>query len=190
MARKKKQLVDSIFDARWNRHKDELRWLYMELYDNKDMFGELEERIRVFYQERNDSLKALDKEREKNKDWYKANDMLGMMLYIDNFAGDLQGVVKKLDYIEKSGVNYIHLMPFMETTEGKSDGGYAVKNFCKVDEKLGTMKDLQELTAKCHKKKISVCSDFVMNHTSEDHEWAVRARAGEGEYMSRYSNIL
>lgn len=186
MARKKKQLVDSIFDARWNRHKDELRWLYMELYDNKDMFGELEERIRVFYQERNDSLKDLDKEREKNKDWYKANDMLGMMLYIDNFAGDLQGVVKKLDYIEKSGVNYIHLMPFMETTEGKSDGGYAVKNFCKVDEKLGTMKDLQELTAKCHKKKISVCSDFVMNHTSEDHEWAVRARAGEGEYMSRY----
>ena len=48
------------------------------------------------------------------------------------------------------------------------------------------MEDLEELTKACHEKGIQVCMDFVMNHTSEDHEWAVRARNGEGEYMSRY----
>ena len=83
-------------------------------------------------------------------------------------------------------MNYIHLMPFLDTPEGRSDGGYAVSDFRKVQEKLGSMKDLDSLTAACHKKGINVCMDFVMNHTSEEHEWARRARQGEGEYMSRY----
>ena len=48
------------------------------------------------------------------------------------------------------------------------------------------MDDLEELTGACHEKGISVCMDFVMNHTSEDHEWAKKARQGDGEYMSRY----
>ena len=48
------------------------------------------------------------------------------------------------------------------------------------------MEDLESLTTACHKKGINVCMDFVMNHTSEDHEWAKRARQGDGEYMSRY----
>lgn len=69
-------------------------------------------------------------------------------------------------------MNYIHLMPFLETPKGRSDGGYAVADFRKVQENLGTMDDLKELTGACHKKGISVCMDFVMNHTSEDHEWA------------------
>ena len=128
----------------------------------------------------------MDIEREKNPEWYKSNDMLGMMLYIDNFAGNMKGVESKLDYLEKANVNYLHLMPFLDTVPGKSDGGYAVKDFRKVREDLGTMEDLEHLTAACHKKNMNVCMDFVMNHTSEDHEWARRARAGEGEYMSRY----
>ena len=48
------------------------------------------------------------------------------------------------------------------------------------------MEDLESLTRACHRKGINVCIDFVMNHTSEEHEWARRARQGEGEYMSRY----
>ena len=77
-------------------------------------------------------------------------------------------------------------MPFLDTPEGRSDGGYAVSDFRKVQEKLGTMEDLEHLTAACHEKDINVCMDFVMNHTSEDHEWAKRARQGDGEYMGRY----
>ena len=75
-----------------------------------------------------------------------------MMFYIDNFAGNMKGVESKLDYLEKSNVNYIHLMPFLDTVEGRSDGGYAVADFRKVKEKLGTMEDLESLTAACHKK--------------------------------------
>lgn len=150
------------------------------------MFEELCGQMHRFYTERRKGLKTLDREREANPDWYKKNDMMGMMLYVDNFAGNLKGVESKLDYLEESGVNYVHLMPLLETPKGRSDGGYAVSNFRKVQPELGTMDDLEDLTKACHDKKISVCMDFVMNHTSEDHEWAVRARRGEGEYMSRY----
>lgn len=158
----------------------------MELYDNGSMFAELCDKMEVFYQERNKTLKAQDKKREAHPDWYKRNDMLGMMFYIDNFAGNMKGVQSKLDYIEQCNVNYIHLMPFLETPKGRSDGGYAVSDFRKVQKELGTMEDLADLTEACHKKGVNVCMDFVMNHTSEDHEWAKKARQGDGEYMSRY----
>ena len=177
---------EAIYKKRFEKHFDELRWLYMELYDNSSMFAELCDQMKAFFDGRGNDLRALDGKREEKPDWYKQNDLLGMMFYIDNFAGNLEGVRNKLPYIESCGVNYIHLMPFLDTTEGKSDGGYAVSDFRKVQEKLGTMGDLEKLTAACHKKGINVCMDFVLNHTSEDHEWARRARAGEGEYMSRY----
>lgn len=180
------ETLESIYQKRFKKHEDELRWLYMELYNNDSMYAELCDNMQRFYLERKSTLRRSDVQREKNPDWYKENDMLGMMFYIDNFAGNMKGVQKKLDYIEKCNVNYIHLMPFLDTVEGRSDGGYAVADFRKVQEKLGTMEDLEKLTEACHTKKINVCMDFVMNHTSEDHEWAKRARQGEGEYMSRY----
>ena len=176
----------SRFHKRMSRHLDELEMLYMGLYHNSSMFAELCNQLKCFYDERKSSLKESDLKREADSGWYKQNDMLGMMLYIDNFAENIKGVEDRLDYIEKCNVNYIHLMPFLETVEGRSDGGYAVADFRKVQLKLGTMDDLESLTDACHKKGISVCMDFVMNHTSEDHEWAKRARAGDGEYMSRY----
>lgn len=174
------------FEAKLSRHRDELKWLYMEMYNNEGMFDDLLKNMFEFYKGRNDSLKALDTKRESQSEWYKQNDMLGMMLYVDNFADTLSGVEKKLNYIDKCGVNYVHLMPLLDTVEGRSDGGYAVADFRKVQEKLGTMDDLESLTTAFHKKNVSVCLDFVMNHTSEDHEWAKRARAGESEYQDRY----
>ncbi|MBD5485603.1 MAG: amylosucrase [Lachnospiraceae bacterium] len=177
---------DKTFQERLQRHHDELRWLYMELYDNGSMFAELCDTMRQFYLQRNQELKTRDINRETDQEWYKQNDMLGMMFYIDNFAGNMKGVESKLDYIEQCNVNYIHLMPFLDTPKGRSDGGYAVSDFRKVQPKLGTMEDLDSLTSACHRKGINVCMDFVMNHTSEDHEWAKKARQGIGEYMSRY----
>lgn len=174
------------FQSRLDRHLNELRWLYMELYDNDSMFAELCHNLYRFAEERPAALKERDLEREANPEWYKSNDLMGMMLYIDNFAGDLNGVREKLPYIEKTGVNLIHLMPFLDTVPGRSDGGYAVADFRTVRPDLGTMDDLERLTAACHRRGVNVCMDFVMNHTSQDHEWAKRARAGDGEYMSRY----
>lgn len=178
--------TEKIFAQRMEKHQDELRWLYMELYGNDAMYAELCEQMHDYYLKRSTELKKRDIKKEKNPDWFKEKEMLGMMLYIDNFAGNLKGVERKLSYLKECNVNCIHLMPFLDTPKGKSDGGYAVADFRKVRPDLGTMKDLARLTEKCHENGMNVCMDFVMNHTSEEHEWAKRARAGEGEYMSRY----
>lgn len=178
--------TEKIFAQRMEKHQDELRWLYMELYGNDAMYAELCEQMHDYYSKRSTELKKRDIKKEKNPDWFKEKEMLGMMLYIDNFAGNLKGVEKKLAYLKECNVNCLHLMPFLDTPKGKSDGGYAVADFRKVRPDLGTMKDLARLTEKCHENGMNVCMDFVMNHTSEEHEWAKRARAGEGEYMSRY----
>lgn len=178
--------ADDIFQKRLAKHHDELKWLYMELYQNDSMFAELCENMYQYYKERKRQLKARDEQREKRPDWFKKNDMLGMMLYIDNFAGNLKGVKEKISYLTDCNINCIHLMPFLDTPKGQSDGGYAVADFRKVREDLGTMEDLEKLADLCHQKGINLCMDFVMNHTSKEHEWAKKARQGDGEYMSRY----
>ena len=166
---------------------DELKWLYFELYPGReDQFEALCGIIRQRSEERSADLKALDAKRLADPDWYKRNDKVGMMMYTDAFAGTLKGVKKKLGYIEECGVNYIHLMPLLDSPRVRNDGGYAVSDFRKVKPELGTMEDLSELAAECHRRGISVCLDFVMNHTSDEHEWALWARNGKKEYQDRY----
>ena len=181
------QKWEKEFASRFHRHEDELKWLYCELYHGDlKAYGELVDMLYKAWQERPGTLKALDREREKNPDWYRGHDLVGMLMYVNAFAGNLRGVREKLDYIQECGVNYLHLMPLLESPKGRSDGGYAVSDFRKVQPELGTMADLAELAEECHGRGIAVCLDFVMNHTSEDHEWARRARAGEKEYQNRY----
>ena len=175
------------FYDRFCRHEQELSRLYRELYHN-DMaaFERFTDMLYEAYAARPESLKLMDRAREAHPDWYKGHDLVGMLMYVNAFAGTLQGVREKLGYIEDCGVNYLHLMPLLESPKGRSDGGYAVSDFRKVQPELGTMEDLAALAEDCHKRGIAVCLDFVMNHTSEDHEWARRARAGEKEYQDRY----
>ena len=177
---------DNIYRKRLDKHMDELKWLYMELYNSQDMFDGLLKGMEGFYKERAGRLRALDAAREEDPCWYRKSSMLGMMMYADHFAGSLKGVEGKLDYIAQCHVNYLHLMPLLDTPRGRSDGGYAVSDFRKVREDLGTMEDLEQLAHECHDRGISLCLDFVMNHTSEEHGWAKRARAGEKEYQDRY----
>ena len=176
----------SIFDQRLARHYDELKWLYCELYRDEEAFSDFVEMLRRSWEERKKPLRDQDRKREADPDWYRRRDLLGMMLYVNAFAGDLNGVKEKLGYLRECGVNYLHLMPLLESPQGRSDGGYAVSDFRKIQPALGTMEDLEALADACRRRGISLCLDFVMNHTSEDHAWAKRARAGEAEYRDRY----
>ena len=175
------------FEIRFARHADELKWLYMELYHNDRKAWEyFTGMIYRMWENRPENLRMIDRAREACPEWYRGHDLVGMLMYVKAFAGTLRGVRERLDYIQDCGVNYVHLMPLLESPEGRSDGGYAVSDFRKVQPELGTMDDLAELADDCHARGISLCLDFVMNHTSEDHEWARRARAGEEEYQHRY----
>ena len=77
-------------------------------------------------------------------------------------------------------------MPLFRCPEGDNDGGYAVSSYRDVEPRLGTMAELRDLTAALREAGISLVVDFVFNHTSDEHEWAWRAQAGDAEYQDYY----
>nr|WP_326126732.1 amylosucrase [uncultured Oscillibacter sp.] len=178
--------MSDVFQRRLARHYDELKWLYTELYRDEEAFAYFTGMLERCWEERKKPLRDQDARREADPGWYRRRDLLGMMLYVDAFAGTLRGVEERLPYLQECGVNYLHLMPLLASPKGRSDGGYAVSDFRTVQPQMGTMEDLEALADACRRAGISLCLDFVMNHTSEDHQWARRARAGEPGYRERY----
>lgn len=174
------------FERRLAARQDELDWLYMELYDDRTRLEDLEAMMARSYDRRGQALRRLDKEREADPDWFRSGRMLGVTMDPGLFAGSLKGVEQKLDYLQEQGVTYLHLMPLLKMPHPDNDGGYAVEDFNQVDPTLGTNEDLSHLTAAMRRRGMSLCLDFVINHTADTHEWALRAKAGEREYMDRY----
>ena len=131
-------------------------------------------------------LKALDAMREADPHWYQSNRMMGAMCYVDLFAGDLQGLRQRIPYLSELGITYLHLMPVFKVPAGDNDGGYAVSSYREVEPRLGTMEDLAALATELRHHGISLTVDFVFNHTSDEHEWALQALAGDKEYQAYY----
>ena len=174
------------FTRRFAQKEAELRSIYAGLYQDEKAYAYFCSMLERMYEERTERLRKLDAQREKNPHWYQDQKMLGMQIYTQCFGGTLNGVKSHLDYIQQSGANYLHLMPLLESPREKSDGGYAVSDFRKVQPELGTMEDLSSLAEECHQRDMVVCIDFVMNHTSDEHDWAKRAKAGGKSYQQRY----
>jgi amylosucrase len=164
--------------------------LYMGLYEHHPaadpLFQQLVETIIRAYNNRNDSLKERDAEKLKQEHWFLSNQITGMSLYVDRFCNDLKTMPSKLDYFEKLGVNFLHLMPIFESPLNESDGGYAVSNFRKVDERFGSLEDLQSLQQQMQQRNMYLMLDIVLNHTSHKHEWALKAKQGEKQYQDYY----
>ena len=164
--------------------------LLLHLYgDQYDFFYHLEELTAVMAQawiDRPAELKALDTAREADPLWFQSNRMLGGVCYVDLFAGDLTGIRAKIPYFKELGLTYLHLMPLFKAPEGENDGGYAVSSYREVNPKLGTLEQLTDLAAELRHEGISLALDFVFNHTSDEHEWAMQAKAGELDYQEFY----
>jgi glycosidase len=135
---------------------------------------------------RSPHLKALDQERESNPTWFQSEQMMGGVYYVDRFAGDFAGIRAKIPYFVELGLTYLHLMPLFRSPEEKSDGGYAVSSYRETNPALGTMAELEALAAELRQNGISLVLDFVFNHTSDEHEWALKALAGDPQYQDFY----
>lgn len=164
--------------------------LFHFLYGARDDFEEqalsLVETMARQYINRSEYHKNIDLEREKDHNWFLSQKWVGMALYTDGFAHNLQGLNENLSYFQELGVNMIHIMPILQCPDGKSDGGYAVSDFRKVDSRIGSNDDLSLLSGSLEKRGILLTLDVVVNHTSDEHEWAQRARKGEKRYQDYY----
>lgn len=164
--------------------------LFKLLYGERDDFElqaqRLVETMARQYIQRPSFLRKMDLEREKDFDWFLHQKWAGMALYSNGFGGDLKGVGQRLGYFQELGVNLVHIMPAMKCPEGASDGGYAVSDFRAIDPRVGTLQDMQKLARDMRKRGILLALDVVLNHTSDEHDWAVKARAGDTRYQDFY----
>ena len=138
------------------------------------------------FAERPSDLKKLDVEREAAPSWFLSRQAVGGVCYVDRYAGSIAGLRERIPYFKELGLNYLHLMPLYECPEGNSDGGYAVSSYRRVDPSLGTMEELAEFAAELRAEGIALVLDFVFNHTSNEHEWAQAAAAGDSFYEQFY----
>lgn len=178
------------FEMRLRHEWERLFGLLFGLYGGRyDFFYHLEELLRAAARSwfvRPSRLKQLDMQREANPAWFQSQQMVGGMCYVDLFAGTLTGLRDRLPYFKKLGLTYVHLMPLFEAPKGNNDGGYAVSSYRHVNPRLGTIEELAELACEFQQEGISLVLDFVFNHTSDEHEWAKRAQAGDPEYEDFY----
>jgi amylosucrase len=178
---------DKAFADRFFQHIDAIETLFNEIYGGhtkrNSSFDALLVSLIHNYQQRTAAFIKKDAEKQKKGNWFLSNDIAGMSLYVDRFAGSLQGLADKLAYFEELGVNFLHLMPVFESPVGESDGGYAVSNFRKVDARFGNNDDLHALIKKMNANNMYLMLDIVINHTSHHHEWAQKAKAGDSYYQ-------
>ena len=178
------------FEARLEAHgarlQRQLERLYGEHCDHADLWPRLVALLREHATRRPVALCALDDARLMDPDWFVSPDMLGYSTYVDRFAGTVERLTSKVDYLENLGVRYLHLLALLKAREGDSDGGFAVADYLSVEPRLGTMDDVERLTARLRKARISLCVDLALNHTADDHPWAQAARAGDPFYRAFY----
>lgn len=164
--------------------------LFQKLYGQRSDFKlQLLKLVEVMARQyicRSSDFKEKDLAREKDFNWFLHQKWIGMTLYADGFAEDLPDLSKKIDYFSELGVNLVHIMPILECPKNASDGGYAVSNYRKIDEKVGDLKDIQYIVAQMHKRDILLVLDIVVNHTSNEHEWAEKAKEGDRNYQDYY----
>jgi amylosucrase len=163
-----------------------LHQVYGQRYDFYYFLQQLVYSMKNALKERSSKLKQQDKQRLKEPDWFKKENMLGISCYVDLFAGDLASLQQKIPYLSSLGITYLHLMPLYKSPNGDSDGGYAVSDYRQTDDKLGTIKDLKKLSDALSASGISLVLDFVFNHTSDEHQWAKEAQKGNAEYQEFY----
>lgn len=98
--------------------------------------------------------------------------------------GDINGIIKHLDYLEKLGVDYIWLNPIFVSPQ--NDNGYDIEDYYAIDPSYGTMADLEKLISEAKKHNIYLMFDMVFNHTSTNHQWFKKALNGEQKYKDYY----
>lgn len=137
-------------------------------------------------QARPEPLRALDAARQSDPHWISRSGETVYTFYVDRFAGDLQGLIDHLDYLQGLGVRWLHPLPLLKAREGESDGGFAVQDYGAVEPALGDMATLERLAAELRARDMGLLLDVVCNHTAREHDWAVKARAGDPHFRAYY----
>lgn len=179
-----------IFKNRYLSQFPKLYPLLIELYGNENnihiFLEDLISDIWSACKDRSDELVQEDNKRSEQPEWFLSHKAVGAVCYVDLFAGNFQGLIEKIEYLKKLGITYLHLMPIYASPQGESDGGYAVSDYRTFSERLGSVNELRILSKALRDADIALSLDFVLNHTSDKHIWALKAVSGDSYYRNFY----
>lgn len=181
-------LTSTRFDRRWPAAERALQAVYGDALDG--FRDRIVATLTEFADARSEELQQLDLRREAEPMWFQHQRMIGYVAYADRFTGRLDSIADRIDYLRELDVTYLHLMPLLLPRPGDNDGGYAVADYDQVDPAVGSMADLETLAGQLRAVGISLCIDVVMNHTAEEHPWAVAAKAGDAAKRAYYLTFL
>lgn len=88
--------------------------------------------------------------------------------------GDIKGIIRRLDYLEKLGITAIWLSPVYQSPN--DDNGYDISDYQAIMTEFGTMDDMDELIKQADQRNIKIIMDLVVNHTSDEHKWFIESR--------------
>lgn len=125
-----------------------------------------------------------------NKNWWKKS--VVYQIYPRSFKdsngdgiGDIKGIIEKLDYLKKLGIDVVWLSPIYESPN--DDNGYDISNYKAIMKEFGTMEDFDTLLEEAHKRNIKIVMDLVANHTSDEHEWFKESKKSiDNKYRDYY----
>jgi len=96
-----------------------------------------------------------------------------------NGIGDLPGIVSKLDYLQRLGVDVLWLSPMFPSPQ--DDAGYDISDYTDVDPVFGSLADFDRLLAEVHRRGMKLVLDLVVNHTSDEHPWFQQSRSSKDD---------
>ena len=128
-------------------------------------------------------------EKEQTKWWQKAviYQIYPRSFYDSNAdgIGDLQGIIRKLPYLQELGIDAIWLSPVFRSPQ--DDNGYDISDYQDIDPIFGNLADMDELIAEGKKRGIRIIMDLVLNHSSDEHPWFLEAKKSrENPYHDFY----
>ena len=126
----------------------------------------------------------------KKSDWWKH--AVVYQIYPKSFQdsngdgiGDLKGIISRLDYLKRLGVNVLWLCPVYQSP--MDDGGYDISDYYHIHPMFGDDADMDELIRKADGMGIKILMDLVVNHTSDEHEWFQQAlKDPDSKYADYY----
>ena len=101
-----------------------------------------------------------------------------------NGQGDINGIIEKLGYLKKLGVEVLWLTPMYKSPQ--ADNGYDISDYYNIDENYGTMQDFEKLLEEAHKRGLKIVMDIVVNHSSTENEWFKKSEQEDPEYRDFY----
>jgi len=180
----------SEFSGRLSEHGERLfrilHRLYGWRYDFAWIYEQMIEVAAEGYLDRPKALRRIDRESTSPPSWLSDPGSLWAVIYLDRYAGTVKGLRDHFDHLKSLGVTHLHLMPPYAVPEGPNDGGYAVSDYRRLRDGLGTTQKLAKVAAELREIGVTLVLDLVCNHTASNHPWAKAASAGDPRYKAFY----